>query len=422
MGEFYKDENGNWRCKVIHRMGRRCLNWDYCCDAVYLITLVLADRSKPILGRLVVERADGRAIAGAAQLGAASGGDWGELRPEEVRGRIELSELGAAIERHWRRIGEFTPEIKPLCCQVMPEHFHGVLWVRRRLKKPLGDAIRGFKGGCTKLYRAWLEGTLGVAAEAQRGGEATKGTGETAGRGPVALAGQPAKLFADGYVDDILFDKRAFEKGSAYVLDNARRLAIKRFFPDLFKVARDLEIKGVGHFMAIGNHFLLDKPHLYQVQCSRSDFAYRKDERGGLLKDEPPLLSTPEFERKLAEMKAAAKHGAVIVSPCISQGERELARRAFDAGFSVVTLQNKGFSPLYKPGGRLFDQCADGRLLMLAPIAWPYVPGEKKMTRMDACALNRIAQLICGEDAAEINYKGLVPEQIDRLVREAVDG
>ena len=58
-------------------------------------------------------------------------------------------------------------------------------------------------------------------------------------------------------------------------------------------------------------------------------------------------------------------------------------------------------NPLYKPGG----QCAAGNLLMLAPAGWPYLPGEKKITRMDACALNRIAQLLAGTGAVEINYR-----------------
>ena len=57
---------------------------------------------------------------------------------------------------------------------------------------------------------------------------------------------------------------------------------------------------------------------------------------------------------------------------------------------------------------------------MLAPAAWPYSTSEKPMTRFDACALNRIAQLIAGDGAAVINYKGMQPKDIDRLVREAV--
>ena len=57
---------------------------------------------------------------------------------------------------------------------------------------------------------------------------------------------------------------------------------------------------------------------------------------------------------------------------------------------------------------------------MLAPAGWPYQPGEKKMTRFDACALNRIAQLMAGDGAAEINYRGMKPANIDALVKAAV--
>ena len=109
-----------------------------------------------------------------------------------------------------------------------------------------------------------------------------------------------------------------------------------------------------------------------------------------------------------------------MISPCISDGEREIARLAFAASLPVIALRNMGFSQLYKPGGKLFDKAANGKLLLLAPAAWPYSTSEKPMTRFDACALNRIAQLIAGDGAAVINYKGMQPKDIDRLVREAV--
>ena len=110
----------------------------------------------------------------------------------------------------------------------------------------------------------------------------------------------------------------------------------------------------------------------------------------------------------------------MLVSPCISQGEREIARRAFAAGYRVITLANKGFSPLYKPGGKLFESCAAGNLLMLAPAQWPYQPAEKPMTRVDALVLNRIAQLIAGEGACEIDYKGVTLANVDAEVKNVV--
>ena len=189
--------------------------------------------------------------------------------------------------------------------------------------------------------------------------------------------GELPSLFAKGYVDNILFDETAVAEAVAYVKDNPRRLWEKRAHPELFRVLGDVKAAG-GRFAAIGNKALLKAPHIFQVRVSRSYFAYSRDARGQLLKDEPPAVATREFEEKRDGFLEAAEHGAVLLSPCISEGERHIARLAFERGLRVITLSNKGFSPLYKPGGKLFDQTAKGNLLMLAPINWPYIPGEKK--------------------------------------------
>ncbi len=384
------DAEGRLRRETIHRMTRRCLKWDYCGTGVYLITIVLNDRSQPVLGRLICP--NGQA-------------DFRDAR-------IELTELGRRIEAHFLKIGDFTPEIEVVGVQVMPEHLHGVLRVMRRLSKPLGEQLRGFKIGASKIARE-----LGALppTDGRGQGEAARGKG----------------LFADGFVDTILGDEEAVRKGIAYIRDNPRRLAIKRAFPNRFKVLGDLRLtlpidgqERTAHFAAIGNRALLARPHLLQVQVSRRDFAYRRDARGKIARTPEgraqPATATPAFEEKAAELLAAAGHGAVLVSPCISEGEREIAARAFAAGRKVITLQNKGFSPLYKPGGKLFEQCAAGNLLLLAPAAWPYLPGNKPMTRIDACVLNRIAQLFAGDGAAEINYKGSDPGDVERYVAQAV--
>jgi hypothetical protein len=300
-----------------------------------------------------------------------------------------------------------------------------VLRVTRRLppKKPLGIVLRGFKGGATKLYWA----SLGFSAEAQRGGQAEARQGGAARVRAVAPGlKSPGPLFAEGYVDTILFDDKAVASELDYLADNPRRLWEKQAHPELFTVLRDLSVDLAGgfiaHFAAIGNHHLLKAHSILQVQCSRRFFAYARDGAGKLLKDAPPRLETDEFRESAEALLEEAAHGAVLVSPCISEGEREIARRAFAAGHRVITLANRGFSPLYKPGGKLFDACAAGNLLMLAPINWPYLPGEKKMTREDACVLNRLAQLIAGPGAVEIVYKGVRPGNVERLAREAVKG
>ena len=475
-GWHYDEDTGAIMRDVIHRMGRRCFRWDYCGKGIYMITMTLADRSKPLLGRLVGENAETAAI--------------------------ELSDLGRAIDAHLHRISEFTPEIELLGAQLMPEHLHAVLRVKKRMAKPLGIAMRGFKGGASQLFWRLVppEETRALQRERTEGkstnceltesahmererikgahidleraeGESTdhertegKSTDHERTEGKSTdheqiCADSRKPLFSKGYVDNILGDERAVESALRYMADNPRRLWEKRAHPELFKVLREVRVKlavstasasnmhaqsagnglsrqfrdgppsagagapavlTAGFFAAIGNLALLDEPTIFQVQCSRSFFEYRRAADGSLLKDEPPAVVKREFIEKRDGFLEAAEHGAVLLSPCISHGEKEIARLAFEKGLKVITLANKGFNPLYKPGGRLFDQCADGNLLMLAPAAWPYVPGEKKMTRIDACILNRIAQWLAGSGAVEIKYRGIEPRQVDRFAREAL--
>ena len=426
------------RLETKHSMLRRCRGWDYRQPCIYQITLVLADRKSKALGRLVIPGQGDRErplstqggpsclvlAAAAASLEAAAAS------------YIALTPAGEAVKGEFLRIGEHHPEIRPLFIQVMPDHVHFIIHVTKPMARPLGQAIAGFKAGSSK-------------AAIGKGG-----------------------LWAEGFQDTILFHEGQLDSMFTYLRDNPRRLAVKQLFPELFRVRNDLCLKlprqdsgnrelplsahdrplqaqdrqcqaqggtlcsvlGAGapsfkaHFSAIGNLFLLDSPNIIQVQCSRAYLAYKRVPKPGggrkIARDAAgvPIVekATPEFEEKRDELLAAAKHGAVLISPCISDGEREIARLAFAASLPVIALRNMGFSPLYKPGGKLFDKTANGKLLLLAPAAWPYSTSEKPMTRFDACALNRIAQLIAGDGAAVINYKGMQPKDIDRLVREAV--
>jgi len=365
---------GGIREDVIHRMGRRCREWDYSARAIYLVTVCLKERGRPVLA------------------------EWPEFcaSPETAKNNLAVS-------------GE----------------------ARNARRKTLGDIVRGFKTGCREV--GW----------------------------------------EDGYVDNILFREGQLAREIEYLRDNPRRLYEKRANPERFRRVVDLPVvlggsakfctspetakspcaspetakspcaspetakspcaspetaKFTGHFQALGNAALLRRPVLLQVQCSRSDFRYRRERLPGggwkILRDAAgnPLVeyASPAFEERCADVLRCAGNGAVIVSPCISHGEREIARRANAAGAPLVALRNKGFSRIEKPGGRLFDLCARGNLLLLAPAAWPHVPGEKPPTRESSLVLNRIAQLLCGENAADIDYRGAIFSDIDSAVRTAL--
>lgn len=372
---WHLNEEGALVRDTIHSMLRRCKGWDYSQPAVYMITIVLADRRSMALGEVLADVL-GDTIA-------------------EHSARCELTALGQAVAECWEAIPRFYPQVELICHQVMPDHFHGILRIKERLPCHLGQVIKGFKLGCNKAARC------------------------SEGRPPSA-----GGLFAEGFNDTILFRKGQLEKMVAYVKSNPLRLAIKRSHREFFKRVDDLAV-GALHFSAIGNRFLLDRP-LVQVQCSRRFFAYKRVGTRGKPKidrdaaGEPiAAVVTPEYEALKDELLTAAHHGMVLISPCISDGERQIAREAFMAGVPLVTMHNKGFSKYQKPSGRYFDACAKGRLLMLAPASWPYTTQEKPMRREDAVAMNRLCQWLAGDGAAEINYKGMTPANIDKLAKEA---
>ena len=394
MTELEEQKGQGYLKETIHGMLRRCEGWDYSLPCIYMITLVLANRRSKVLGEV----------------------------PKSAR--CELTELGRAVEECWEAIPQYYPQVQIICKQVMPDHFHGILWVKEPLECHLGQVIKGFKIGCTRAARRLC---------------------------PNLLA-EGAGLFAEGFQDSILFHEGQLAKMIAYLKANPLRLAIKRALPGLFTVVRGVQLSArvqlsaiispitglpitglpitglpitglpTLHFSAIGNRALLERP-MVQVQCSRRYFGYKRIPKSGggmkIARDSAwnPIadFASPEYERLHSRLLAAARHGVVLISPCISDGEREIAREALAAGLPLVTMHNKGFSKLENPTGRYFDACAAGRLLMLAPAAWPYTPGHKPMARHEATAMNRLCQWIAGEGAATINYRGLAPANIDKI-------
>ena len=113
-------------------MKRRCLDHDYTERRMYMVTLVTEGRRK-LFGE-VQGRSD--APKGSAEAP-----------------HIVLSELGKTVERIWLTIADYHPEIKVLSLQMMPDHLHCILFVQRKMEKPLGAVILGVKQSCNKAYR-----------------------------------------------------------------------------------------------------------------------------------------------------------------------------------------------------------------------------------------------------------------------------
>ena len=314
-------------------MKRRCFCHDYYERGIYMITLEVEGR-QPILGELVGER-------------------------------IELNELGQAVADCWRQFPRFHPEVSLIESAVMPDHFHGLLFVRERMARHLGEVVRGFKIGCTKAYRALLARDQASA-------------GSPSGAGAIHGATPDTRLFAEGYHDRILLRRGQLEVLINYIRTNAKRLAIIRSHPDFFTRLNSLKIEG-RTYAAYGNPFLLNQPDRLQIQCSRR-------------------LTADEIAAQCETLLNKAERGAVLVSPCISPGEKKIARAALAEGLPLIVLLENGFAPKFKPSGRYFDACANGKLLMLAP--WPHHFEKRTITRAQCLALNAMAQGICDPNAA----------------------
>ena len=182
-----------------------------------------------------------------------------------------------------------------------------------------------------------------------------------------------ARLWQLGFQDSILLRRGQLKAMAAYIADNPRRLATKRANPALFTVVADLEIAPGKACAAMGNRFLVRHPLKRQIRISRS-------------------ISPTELAARQEELLYAAKHGTVLVSPCISPGEKAIARAALEAGRPLIVLIANGFAPHYKPPGRYFDACAAGRLLMLAP--FHYHRQRQAITREQCLELNSWAEAI----------------------------
>ena len=388
-------ERGKYAGEKKASMKRRDIHHDYTSRRMYMVTLEVEGR-RPIFGHLV--------------------GDAFAQRGSSDEPRIELSALGKAVQTEWLNIHLHYPQIEVMAIQMMPDHLHGILFVREPLPVHLGQVISGFKTGCRRAQKAMeaaraletavepqyteklmvngamTKATAGATAEAtaEAGEKAT--AGETAAGASVGAANgamehgslalpyvtaspstkenspyQP--LFAKGYNDLILRSFEEMKRWKDYLCDNPRRLMMKRARPEWLRPFFGLHI-GSHSYSGIGNRSLLAATKRMAVRISRR-------------------MSDSEIAAETVHYLDAARQGTVLVSPAISPGEKRVMRAAFDAGLPTIVIMENGFTPLSKPHGEQFDACARGQLLMLSP--WEHHNEKKKITAEQCQQMNLMA-------------------------------
>lgn len=350
----------------------------------------------------------------------------GELAGDAERARIEASALGIRVSQEIQRIPQFYPQIKILAKQIMPDHLHVVLQAIEPLPVALGLVVRGLKQGCNRAWREVSAVRAGVgrvgAGEAKAAMQSPsvmtattdagrEGAGEAQADGAFAAIQSPnaltanadvgregtgktqaaiqspngmtettdvgmrsGALFETGYHVRALIERGQLKKMIDYVHDNPRRLAVRREKAAYFRIHRNITAAGRS-FDAYGNTELL-KGRCLSVVC-----------HGG--------WNRHEQETYRQERITAAKEGAALVGAFISKQESDIRDEAIEAGGSIILLVENGFPERYKPAGRWFDLCAEGRLLLLAP--WAYRKENHTISRNQCLQLNRMAEEIEAE-------------------------
>lgn len=318
--------------RPLHSMKHRSAIHDYHDRGIYMLTLVTTNR-QPLFGRV-------------------------------VDAKMQLSELGTLVEQEVLGIPRYYPQLEILQVQLMPDHLHVLIFIHERLPKHLSTVVKGFKIGCNRIYQATLPPASSAASSSSAASAVIVQGVSIASKKP---------LFEEGYHDRILRNHGQLENLKNYIKDNPRRLWIKQHHRELFEHVSQLTF-GTQTYAAIGNRFLLQRPDKLQVQCSRR-------------------ILEKELFAKQEQLLESGRKGAVLVSPCISPGEKQIARAALEAGIPLIVLLENGFPEYYKPPKTYFEACAAGKLLMLAP--WEYHFEKRAITRVQCLALNAMAEDIC---------------------------
>lgn len=176
-------EGIGWCYDTEHSMHRRMTEHDYRTCSIYMITMSVEGR-RPLLGELKWKATDG------------------------CDAHIETTLLGAEVERCWMSINDYYPEAEPLRAQVMPDHIHGLLFVKRDTTAHLGQIINGFKVGCNRAYRQLAQRHEAVECYEALSQESRQETGHDPQRPKHSKHGM---LFETGYHDSVLKGKGQLE-------------------------------------------------------------------------------------------------------------------------------------------------------------------------------------------------------------------
>jgi REP element-mobilizing transposase RayT len=329
------------KAPVKHNRLRRMEEHDYTSACIYLITVTTVDR-KRVLGSLVGDGPNTAAIAPTA--------------------------LGDYVAEAFRKIAAETTKktgcrVQVLHYQIMPDHFHGILYVRDTLPADysLGKIIAAWKSDCS--HALWNDSSFCAQY----------------------FSSEKPPLFSRGFNDRILFREGQLQTWIAYLNDNPRRLWLKSHFPDRLRKVYNFSAGKKGHpYTAVGNTFLVTYPERLQVRCHRH-------------------LTEVQIQAEVATYLKEARRGTVLISPFISPAEKAVYDACYKEKLPMIHIVNRGLDGKFiYPSGRDLTGCSDGFLLVLAPYAdYSEETAATRITRAQCLDMNGFAA-----DLANVALKG----------------
>ncbi len=352
----------------------RCPGRNYSARGIYLITLCTEHR-RPLLGELCGDTA-AQAHIRPTDLGRAVLRCWYDI-PAFHKER--------AVQKSLRTGQECRREIQIITSQLMPDHFHGIIFIKEDMDISLGQVIAGFMKGCTKAFHRMLaadtlptrQASGGVKASAYMPTNPVPSTTSHAPGGVKSSAYMPtnplptlSSLWEKGYHDRPLRGPGQLQRMIDYVQDNPRRLWMRRHSGQFFRLHRGVRV-GAQIFDAKGELGLLQRPmHAVHVRRRFSEAERRAYMNGCII---------------------AARQGKALVGAFISGYEQQVRAVALSEGHPIIQLTTDVLTECYKPSGVLFDACSSGRLLLLSQ-----QEGEcgfsRRITRAECNALNTLAE------------------------------
>lgn len=290
-------------------------------EGIYFLTFTVAGRQK-LLGSLI-PISDSRSYQRNVQRSEDTD-DKSSAKYTSTQATVKLTPLGFAVSQELHNLPSRVDGIMVCAKQVMPDHIHAVVWVRKDTGRSIRQIGNGFRIG---IKRKAIE---------------------------LCVWNEDA-----GHILDIPYIRTLSHKGQLksminYVHANPDNAWMRHLTPSLYTIRRNIQLAGLS-FDGMGKERLLAYPDRQVIALSRS-------------------LSLPQIDEAVSRALSNAERGAVTYTAAINEGEKAVSKAVRTNGYPLVIIMLDGFpqegtdaARYFHPNGIYHKVCGEGRLMLLSP-------------------------------------------------------